>query len=323
MPTQATSVSEPGPYPPFPGLLTRDQVMALRLLVLHFRAAEPEEARIGDAAIYSDNDPLTRDDVRNMLLGRTLLGDRSKDPELKQRCLYERLHKLFVERWSRLSGHDTLLDLFRSVYGIHAVGPSPAQAFGMDEKWFKPSAREREQRLRRFAGDYLCFRYANNRSTNPLDPDIVVSLLSIHDGPGEEIPYSIIYGPRDASHGSEDIRGRLAIVGQYVYLIGLNGGTRTPHIMAGFNRPEQPNVRGFLSLLFRHTNDNQIVAARVFALPLTALELSPASARKLVGFHSSAGLEKDFGKPEGTFAELKDRICNAVAFQGRGGLSSR
>lgn len=323
MPTTSPVAAEPGACPPFPGLLTRDQVMALRLLLLHFRAAEPEDARIGDAALYSDNEPLTRDDVRNLLLGRTLLGDRSKAPEVKQRRLYERMHRLLAERWSRLAGHDTLVHLFRAVYGIHAGAQSPAQAFGMDEKWFTWGTQERQQLVRRFAGDYLCFRYALNRSANPLDPDIVVSFLSIHDEPGEDIRYSIVYHPRDAGLGIEDIRGRLAIVDRYVYLIGLNGGTGTPHIMAGFNRPEQPNERGFLTLLFRHTNDSQIVAARVYALPLRALDLSRTAARKLIGFHTSDALEKDFGRPPGTFAELKDRICNVVAFQGRGGLSSR
>lgn len=310
--------------PPFPGALSREQVMALQLLLLHFRALEPKELRIGDVELYADNPPLTRHDIRNMLAGRSLLQERATDPAAKQAAFYSRMHNLLVARWPRVAGNDTLLDLFGKVYGAHAVGRSPAPAFNMRDEWFHWTGSERDQLLARYAGDYLCLRYARN-TLSALEPDIVVSMLSIRDGTDGNIPYSLYY--RSRHQEEEAIEGRLAVVGPFVYLIGLNAPVtdpdklKTPHIMAGPHRPQEPRVRGFPTLLFRHTGAQQIVAAKVWMLPVEAIGITVARARDAVGVWPAPALEEHLDQPAGRLDEIKRKIRNDTAFAGRGCLS--
>ena len=252
------------------------------------------------------------------------MQERATDPAAKQAAFYTRMHRLLVARWPRVAGNETLLDLFGKVYGAHALGRSPAPAFNMRDEWFHWTGSERAQLLARYAGDYVCLRYARN-TLSALDPDIVVSMLSIHDGRDGNIPYALHY--RSRRNEEEAIEGRLAIVGPFVYLIGLNAPVtdpdklKTPHIMAGPHRPQEPRSRGFPTLLFRHTGEQQIVAAKVWALPIDTIGITQPQAREAVGVWPSPMIEDRLGQPAGRLDEIKRKIRNEIPFAGSGCLS--
>ncbi len=317
--------------PPLRGAMTSEQIMALQLLLLHFQALEAKDQRIRDVDLYQDNEPLSRHDIRNMLVGRTMLPERTTEGLAKQEKFYSRMHALLLERWPRLAANDTLLDLFRKAYGLFAVPLNPAPAFNMTPDWFRWTGSDRQAILERYAGNYLCLRYAGNNAS-AFAPDVVVSALSIMATDGDAIPYMITYQPRDPGDAPENIEGRLALVGRFFYLMGMStttrvatgqrqdGATGFPHIMAGIHRPGDARARGFQTLLLRQTRDNCLVSARVWALPLRSIDLNRDGALRKVGFVAAADLDAHLGLPKGALNKVKDQILNKGPLDGKGCL---
>jgi hypothetical protein len=263
--------------------------------------------------------------VQNFRQGHILQRTARWDHKELRRVFYEGFYELFSERWQHIAAHQSLHALFFSVYSpsderAPVDTASRLSVSFIQDRMFERSAGFVEAINETISGEHFCFRYAGNSGATA-DLNIVVSYLSISMGSIESWPrYHNLFREDDTT---EDIHGEVDATHDHFYLRGVNGASRTPHLIIG-RRYQSAKRIGRNFLLMRQTI-RSVFAARLVVVPCAHFfpDYTPDELQSKAGRYSEINIAKDFSVKY-DINEFQNRMSNVVSRNdGKGSLKLR